>query len=168
MRYFIIGFMGSGKTYWGRQWSEASKLPFFDLDEEIEKKAGKSVTAIFEQKGEAAFREMETEVLRTFFAKDEFILSCGGGTPCFQNNMKQMNKKGVTIYLESTVEELVKRLHQEKETRPLIAGMNDDVLSEFISNKLYERTPYYRLAMYHLPTRFMCTDNFQKILRRHG
>ncbi len=168
MRYFIIGFMGSGKTYWGKQWSELSKLPFYDLDEEIEKQEGKSVSAIFAEKGEAAFRKMETDVLNSFFAKDNFIVSCGGGTPCFHKNMKQMNEAGVTIYLESTVEELVQRLHTEKETRPLIAGMADEVLGEFISNKLNERKPYYQLAMYHLPTRFMSNDNFQKILRRHG
>jgi shikimate kinase len=168
MRYFIIGFMGSGKTYWGKQWSEVSKLPFFDLDEEIEKKEGKSIAAIFAEKGEAAFRKMETDMLASFFEKDGFILSCGGGTPCFHKNMKRMNEEGVTIYLESTVEELVQRLHVEKETRPLIAGMNDEVLSEFISHKLSERTPFYHLAMYHLPTRFMSNDNFQKILRRHG
>ena len=168
MRYFIIGFMGSGKTYWGKQWSEVSKLPFFDLDEEIEKKEGKSIAAIFAEKGEAAFRKIETDMLASFFEKDGFILSCGGGTPCFHKNMKRMNEEGVTIYLESTVEELVQRLHVEKETRPLIAGMNDDVLSEFISNKLSERTPFYHLAMYHLPPRFMSNDNFQKIIRRHG
>lgn len=168
MRYFILGFMGSGKTYWGKQWSEVSKFPFYDLDEEIEKKEGKSIAAIFAEKGEAAFRKMETDMLESFFAKDEFILSCGGGTPCFHKNMKRMNEEGVTIYLESTVEELVQRLHAEKETRPLIAGMADDVLGEFISSKLNERKPFYYLAMYHLPTRFMNIDNFQKILRRHG
>ena len=168
MRYFIIGFMGSGKTYWGKQWSEVSKLPFFDLDEEIEKKEGKSVSAIFAEKGEAAFRKMETDMLASFFSKDGFILSCGGGTPCFHKNMKRMNEEGVTIYLESKVDELVHRLHAEKETRPLIAGMNDEVLGEYISNKLRERSPFYQLAMYHLPTRFMSNDNFQKILRRHG
>lgn len=160
--------MGSGKTYWGKQWSQVSGLPFFDLDEEIEKKEGKSVTDIFAAKGEAAFRKIETDILASFFKKDSFILSCGGGTPCFHKNMNRMNEEGVTIYLESTVEELVQRLHTEKETRPLIAGMKDDVLSEFISNKLSERRPFYQLAMYHLPTRFMSNDNFEKILRRHG
>lgn len=168
MRYFILGFMGSGKTYWGKQWSEVSKLPFYDLDEEIEKKEGKSIATIFAEKGEAAFRKMETDMLESFFTKDGFILSCGGGTPCFHKNIKRMNEEGVTIYLESTVEELVQRLHAEKETRPLIAGMADEVLGEFISNKLNERKPFYHLAMYHLPTRFMSNDNFQKILRRHG
>lgn len=168
MRYFIIGFMGSGKTYWGKQWSEASGLPFYDLDEEIEKKEGKSVSAIFAEKGEDAFRKMEADMLALFYKKDDFILSCGGGTPCFHNNMKQMNNHGATIYLQSTVEELVQRLHAEKETRPLIAGMNDEVLAEFISNKLNERNSFYNQAMYHLPTRYMNIDNFQKIIRRHG
>ena len=73
MRYFIIGFMGSGKTYWGKQWSEASGLPFYDLDEEIEKKEGKSVSAIFAEKGEDAFRKMEADMLALFYKKDDFI-----------------------------------------------------------------------------------------------
>lgn len=107
-------------------------------------------------------------MLASFFSRDEFVVSCGGGTPCFHKNMKRMNEEGVTIYLDSTVDELVQRLHSEKETRPLIAGMSDEVLAAFIRNKLNERRSFYSKAMYHLPTRFMSNDNFQKILRRHG
>jgi shikimate kinase len=99
---------------------------------------------------------------------DNFILSCGGGTPCFHNNMKRMNEQGITIYLKSPVELLVQRLHTEKETRPLIAGMNDEVLAQFISGKLAEREHFYHQAMYHLPAEFMSLDNFQKIIRRNG
>ena len=85
MRYFITGFMGSGKTFWGKQWGEQFGLKFYDLDEEIEKREGKPVTAIFEEKGEDAFRKMEKETLCTYMKLDNFILSCGGGTPCFHN-----------------------------------------------------------------------------------
>ena len=168
MRYFITGFMGSGKTYWGKQWGEQFGLKFYDLDEEIEKREGKAVTSIFEEKGEPAFRKMEKETLCTYMKLDNFILSCGGGTPCFHDNMKRMNEQGITIYIKSPVELLVKRLHSEKETRPLIAGMNDDVLAQFISGKLAEREHFYNQAMYHLPAEFMSLDNFQKIIRRNA
>lgn len=168
MRYFLVGFMGCGKTYWGRKWSEENNLKHFDLDEEIEKQQQKSIPEIFEQQGEDAFRKIETAALKQFFKQDNFILSCGGGTPCFFSNMKEMNNAGVTIYLKSSPADLVLRLKDEKETRPLIAGMDNHVLEEFITDKLQQREPYYSLSMYHLPGKFMTDENFQRIFRRHG
>ncbi len=168
MRYFLVGFMGSGKTYWGRKWSETHGLKHFDLDEEIEKQQGKTIPEIFEKQGEVAFRKIERDTLKQFLELDDFILSCGGGTPCFFNNMKTMNKAGVTIYLKTSPADLALRLKDEKETRPLIAGMDNHVLEEFISEKLQQREPYYSLSMYHLPGKFATEENFQRIIRRHG
>lgn len=168
MRYFLIGFMGSGKTYWSRKWGEAFGLKFYDLDEEIEKQEGKTIAAFFDEKGEEAFRKIEKDMLQSFLKKDQFILSCGGGTPCFGNNMKKINKAGVSIYLKSTAAELTERLQNEKETRPLIAAMDHSMLEEYIDEKLKQRESFYCNAMYHLPTSTMTLDNFQKILRRHG
>jgi shikimate kinase len=168
MRYFLIGFMGSGKTYWGRKWGEETGLQHYDLDEEIEKREGKNVTAIFEEKGEEAFRRIEKEMLQSLLEKDHFILSCGGGTPCFHNNMKRMNEAGVTIYLKCSAAELALRLQKEKETRPLIAEVNNDVLEEFIGDKLAQRESFYLKAMYHLPAQHMGLENVERIIRRHG
>lgn len=168
MRYFLIGFMGSGKTYWGEKWSEAAGLKHYDLDEEIEKREQKNVTAIFEEKGEEAFRKIEKEVLHLLMQQDHFILSCGGGTPCFHKNMKRMNKEGITVYLKSSAAELAQRLQKEKETRPLIAEVNNEVLEEFIADKLAQREPFYSKAMYHLPAQHISLENFEKIIRRHG
>lgn len=168
MRYFLIGFMGTGKSYWGKQWGETYGLAFYDLDEEIEKTERLKVSQIFDSKGEAYFRKKEKEVLHTFFQKDNFILSCGGGTPCFFNNMNQMNLKGVTIYLKTDVEELVKRLSHEKETRPLIKGLTNETLKDYISEKLDDREPFYSKAVYHFNTAFLTNDNFQKIIRQYA
>ena len=168
MRYFLIGFMGSGKTYWARQWGEAFGITFYDLDEEIEKQEGKTIAAIFDEKGEQAFRSIEKDMLQSFMMKDQFILSSGGGTPCFHHNMERMNKNGVTIYLKSTATLLAQRLQNEKETRPLIAAMDQNMLEEYIHEKLKQRESFYCKAMYHLPASTMSLDNFQKILRRHG
>lgn len=168
MRYFLIGFMGSGKTHWGAKWSEEFGIKHYDLDEEIEKKEGKNVTAIFEEKGEEAFRNIEKEMLQSFMKKDNFILSCGGGAPCFHQNMKRMNNAGVTIYLKCSAAELAQRLQKEKETRPLIANVNNEVLEEFIAEKLAQRESFYAKAMYHLPGGHISPENFQKIIRRHG
>jgi shikimate kinase len=168
MRYFLIGFMGSGKSYWGKQWSSHFDLPLIDLDHEIETAAGKSIAEIFQTKGEDGFRKMERKILHQFFRKDHYIMSCGGGTPCFFNNMKKMNRMGITIYLKSSPEIIAARLKQEKENRPLIKGMDDDSMISFISHKLEERRYAYAQSMYHFDTDFLHDDNFQRILRRHG
>ncbi|MBS4062961.1 MAG: shikimate kinase [Chitinophagaceae bacterium] len=167
MRYFLIGFMGSGKTYWANQWGSAFQLPVYDLDEEIEKFTGKSVAAIFKEDGEDVFRKVEKKVLYSFFNRDGFILSCGGGTPCFFHNMKEMNKKGVTIYLKSTPLQLAQRLHSEKETRPLIKDIPDDMMESFIAQKLNSRKEWYAQAMYHLPVEYINNSNFDRIKYRH-
>lgn len=168
MRYFLIGFMGTGKSYWGKQWAQAHGLNFYDLDEEIEKIEGLKVSQIFDSKGEAYFRKKEKEVLHSFFQKDNFILSCGGGTPCFFNNMSKMNEKGVTIYLKTDVVELVNRLSLEKETRPLIKGLTDETLKDYILEKLNDREPFYSKAVYHFNTVYLNNDNFQKIIRQYA
>jgi shikimate kinase len=167
MRYFVIGFMGSGKTYWANQWGSAFHLPVYDLDAEIEKISGKTIPVIFKEEGEEAFRKMERKVLHTFFQKDGFILSCGGGTPCFFDNMKQMNKQGVTIYLDGTPHQLAERLRNEKETRPLIKEVPDELLESFIAQKLSSRLDWYSMAMYHLPAQHVTNDNFDRIKYRH-
>lgn len=167
MRYFIIGFMGSGKTHWARQWGEAFQMPVYDLDAEIEKQSGKTVVQLFKEEGEEAFRKRERNVLQSFLDKDSFILSCGGGTPCFFNNAKWMNQNGVTIYLKATPQQLAERLRTEKDTRPLIKDVPDELLESFIAQKLNERMEWYAQAMYHLPAANLTNDNFDRIKYRH-
>ncbi len=168
MRFFLVGFMGCGKTYLSKQWGEAFGLKHFDLDEEIEKREGKLITDIFEEKGEAYFRKLEKRTLQTYLHLDNMILATGGGTPCFLNNMKLLNQSGVTIYLKSSPAELAARLKKEKQTRPLIANVADEVLEEFIAGKLKYREEYYNESMYHLFTRYIANENFSKILKING
>lgn len=160
--------MGSGKSYWGKKWAEASGLPFLDLDEEIERSEGETIRSIFEKRGEQAFRKLERNMLRQLLLRDNFILSCGGGTPCFFDNMKKMNQYGVTIYLKASPVELASRLSQEKETRPLIKDIGNDMLIPYIEQKLDERRLYYSQAIYHFDTVFLSNENFERIIRRHG
>jgi shikimate kinase len=168
MRYFLIGFMGSGKSYWGKKWGEASGLTFLDLDDEIEQSTGQTIHSIFEKNGEPTFRKLEQKMLHKLLLRDNYILSCGGGTPCFFDNMKKMNQKGVTIYLKTPAHILASRLRQEKETRPLIREMSDDMLIPFIEQKLGERRHYYSQATYHFDTEYLSNENFERIIRRHG
>ncbi len=160
--------MGSGKSYWGKQWSEAFNLPLIDLDAAIEKSEGKTIREIFEKSGEAAFRKIERKVMRECIKQDHFIMSCGGGTPCYRDNMRMMNRYGVTIYLKASPELLANRLRNEKTFRPLIKDVPDDLLVSFIQQKLEDRKEAYGKAFYHLETQFLTNDNFERIIRRHG
>ena len=135
--------MGSGKSYCGRQLAQKAGMPFVDLDEWIEAQEGTSVRAIFEQKGEPYFREAERAALRAMSQFQDVVVSCGGGTPCFHNNMRWMNEQGVTIYLRASAEVLACRLIHQKEQRPLLKGLEGESLKAFIRSKLEERQHYY-------------------------
>lgn len=139
--------MGCGKSYWSKKWSEQFKLPLFDLDEEIEKQEKLSIAAIFVHFGETYFRKRERETLENIIkSKDTFIVSCGGGTPCFNDNIDYMNKHGTSIYLKCKEKTLFSRLISEKNKRPLLNNINNEELETFISNKLKEREIYYNKA----------------------
>lgn len=140
---FLTGFMGSGKTHWGRLWADALNLPFYDLDEAVVKATGKSVARIFEDEGEDYFREREAEELRKLPPGDAGLISCGGGTPCFFENMDWMNSKGLTVYLKTTPAILWARIREEKEVRPLLKNINENEWLYFIEKTLEAREPFY-------------------------
>ena len=160
MVIFLIGFMGSGKNWWGRNLADNLHIPFFDLDREIEDSAGMDIVSIFRERGEVFFRQTETSVLALLLksgvlekninhsGKKPFsaVIATGGGTPCFHNNMELMNEHGLTVWLNPSVEELAIRLEKETETRPLLQGKSGKELVEFIAGKLAERHPFYKLA----------------------
>ena len=147
MKIFLIGFMGSGKTHWGKQLSSKLELPFYDLDTVIVEKEHRTVADIFEESGEEYFRYQEKEMLESISAeKESFILSCGGGTPCFFNNIEFMKKNGKVIWLNTSVDILKQRLLKERQTRPLIREVNDEELRRYIVKKLSERRMYYQQA----------------------
>ena len=147
MRIFLIGFMGSGKTHWGKQLAKQLDMSFFDLDDEISAKEKKSVSQIFAESGEEAFRVKEKEVLETLIDENnKMVLSCGGGTPCFFNNIERMKKYGVVVWLNTHIEVLLIRLKNEKGSRPLIKNVPDGELRSYIVRKLNERRIYYEQA----------------------
>ncbi len=152
MKIFLIGFMGSGKTHWGKIWADGLQYHFYDLDEVIEKKESRSVADIFSESGEDYFRDKETEALQTLTHPDNYVIACGGGTPCFNDNLQWMNANGTTIYLQSSAEELTQRLLKEKATRPLIKHIDDNDLFLFVEKKLHERETFYLQAQYVVPT----------------
>src|ERR1700742_364248 len=147
MKIFLIGFMGSGKTHWGRQLSAKLQLPFYDLDTVIVEKEKQSVAEIFARQGEEYFRYQERDLLEEITGEEEsFILSCGGGTPCFFNNIEFMKKSGKVIWLNTSIDVLKERLLKERVSRPLIREIDDVELKRYIIRKLSERRMYYQQA----------------------
>ena len=135
--------MGSGKSHWGKIWAASFKLGFIDLDEAIEMDEGKPVVDIFESKGENYFRSAEAEKLREISEIKNTIIACGGGTPCFYDNMQWMNEHGLSVYITATPDEILRRLIKGQAERPLIKKFNQAELLFFIQQKLKEREPFY-------------------------
>lgn len=140
--------MGSGKSFFGKYLSQKFNLNYLDLDEFIETSMKLSIPQIFHSSGEKGFREYEANLLRKTIDFNKNIISCGGGTPCFHDNMKWIKDHGISIYLKTSEELLFKRLNNQKEGRPLISSMLDDDLKHFISMKIKEREKFYEQADY--------------------
>jgi shikimate kinase len=147
MRIFLIGFMGSGKTHWGRLLSVKLNLPFFDLDEQVESHEGKPIPEIFSESGEEHFRLIEKDALHIITeSHDSFVMACGGGSPCYFNNIEYMNQSGITVWLNTPIDILFQRLLKEKDTRPLLKGLTEEQLKRFIGKKFADRKIFYEQA----------------------
>ena len=147
MKIFLIGFMGSGKTHWGKLLSAKLQLPFRDLDTLIVEKELKPIADVFTEKGEEYFRYQEKQTLEELINEEEsFVLSCGGGTPCFFNNIELMLKSGKVLWLNTSVDVLKERLLKERMSRPLIRDISEEELRRYIVRKLTERKLYYEQA----------------------
>lgn len=143
---YLIGFMGSGKTTAGKQLALKLGYNFIDLDRWITQTENKTIAEIFIENGEAAFRELEKMYLEKTFEKTKTIVSCGGGSPCFFDNISQMNKHGETVYLQMNASELFSRLRNSKTERPLLSNKTEAEKLSFITEKLIEREAFYNKA----------------------
>lgn len=143
---FLIGYMGSGKTTLGRAVSARTGVRFIDLDDYIEQREGCTIREIFASRGEEAFRDIESRALAEVSEQPDTLVACGGGTPCFGDNMEVMNSRGLTVYLDAPHSSLLSRLKEGRTARPLIAALSDDELSEFIRRQMDWRLPYYTRA----------------------
>ena len=142
MIIFLVGFMGCGKSTKAKQLAQRLNCPVIDLDAVIVEEQGQSIADYFAANGEASFRELESKALKTYAYPETCVVATGGGLPCFFDNMEWMNAHGTTVYLQMTPPQLVSRLHN-REKRPLLKGMDDEQLLEFIIKKLEERNPFY-------------------------
>ena len=167
-KIFLIGMMGSGKTFWTKKIAKWIKSAGYDLDDLIEMTEEKTISEIFEEDGEDFFRKLEAKILRWFKEKKKFVLATGGGTPCFQDNMNWMKKEGIVIWLDESLEILVQRLAAEKAHRPLIAHLSNEEIAQFIQQKLVERHAYYQQADYRLTSDQITEAGLKKLIQKHA
>ncbi len=160
-RIIIIGYMGAGKTTVGNALSRQLGIPFYDLDWYIETRMHKSVAQIFEEKGEEGFRKIEYNMLHEVAEFENVIISTGGGTPCFFDNMDYLNQQGDTIYLKATPEVLYTHLKMGRTVRPLLLNKTPEQMQAFISEQLSLREPFYSKARHTLDVNLL--DNYDKI-----
>lgn len=154
MKIVLLGYMASGKSLIGRELAKVLKMDYLDLDDFIEKNEGKSIEKIFLEKGEIFFRKIENSYLEALISsKNNLVLSLGGGTPCFTNNLELLknNKEITTFFLNVPVSELAKRLMSDKENRPLVKYVyNETDMLEFVGKHLFERLPFYNQAHFKM------------------
>ncbi len=160
-RIFIIGYMGAGKTTVGKALAKELNKEFYDLDWYIEARMRKTVKQIFDESGEEGFRKIEHNMLHEVGEFENVIISCGGGTPCFFDNMEYMNEMGETLYLKATPEVLYGHLKMGKSVRPLLLNKTEEEVKVFIREQLEKREPFYSKAKKILDVNLM--DNFDKI-----
>ena len=163
MRIFLIGFMGAGKSFLGKIWGEIYSIPFYDLDKLIEDEERITVENIFATFGEDYFREREAAVLRNTDRFENCIIACGGGTPCYFDNMQWMNKNGATVFLNESEINIYNHLKNDKKIRPLIISQDDKSLQAFIKNKLQQRIPFYNECRLVLKSDQLNKDGFAVI-----
>lgn len=143
---FLIGYMGCGKSTMGRALSALTGVPFIDLDNYIEQRFHLTVKEIFAQRGEGGFRDVERRMLQEVADFEDVIVACGGGTPCFFDNMEYMNTHGTTVFLNTPIDRLHSRLMRGRHKRPLIADKDDEELMTFIKEALAKRMDHYSKA----------------------
>jgi shikimate kinase len=164
MRYYVVGFMGSGKSYLSKLWAAKHNLSFYDLDELIEKKENNTIKNIFEEKGEQYFRAAESKVLQETIALQNTIIACGGGTACYNDNMQWMNHNGTTIFLDAPIQYLYNNIIKEKDKRPILANIPEAEVETFMQNKLDERLHYYASSAIILQHEDLNENGFLKVL----
>jgi len=158
-RIILVGYMGSGKTTVGKALSKATGMMFYDLDWYIENRMHTSVSRLFSERGEEAFRKIEYNMLHEVAEFEDVIISCGGGTPCFFDNMDYLNQQGEVIYLKANPETLYKHLLMAKVERPLLKGKSPEELIAYITEHLKERAPFYEKAQHTLDVSVLDTHD---------
>lgn len=168
IRIFLTGYMGAGKTTLGKSFARQLGIPFIDLDWYIEERFHKSIGELFAERGEESFRQLEQTMLHEVAEFEDVIISTGGGTPCFFDNMEYMNSQGQTVFLDVRPDVLFARLRVATQQRPILQGKTDEELHAFILEALAKRAPHYAKALYHfdasqLESRRQISDSVEQL-----
>ncbi len=160
-RIILIGYMGAGKTTLGNALARDMGVRFYDLDWYIETRMHRTIKQIFDERGEEGFRRIEHNMLHEVAEFEDVVISCGGGTPCFYDNMDYLNGQGATVYLKATPDVLFSHLSMGRTVRPLLLNKTPEEVREYIACQLAEREKYYAKAKYTIDISIM--DDFKKI-----
>ena len=165
MRIYLIGYMYSGKTTIGRSLAQRLDYQWLDLDQQIELTFHTSIPIFFKRYGEEAFRKIEQTMLHRTSEIDNAVISTGGGTPCHFDNMEWINQNGHSVYFDVSADTLLQRAANSRKPRPVLAGMSDSERSEFISQQLQQRLPFYQKAQIIFPADNPNLDQLEQLLR---
>lgn len=160
-RIILLGYMGAGKTTIGKELAKTLGLSFYDLDWYIQTRMRKTVKEIFDERGEEGFRKIEHNMLHEVAEFEDVVISCGGGTPCFYDNMDYMNQQAETVFLKADPDVLYMHLKMGKGVRPLLLNKTPEEVQAFIREQLAQREAFYSRAKHTLDVSLM--DNFEKI-----
>ncbi len=159
--------MGSGKTTVGKKLANKLGFQFVDLDDLFESEMQQSISEYFNIYGEVVFREKEQQILKRTFEMSDCVISCGGGTPCFYDNMKLINQNGISVYISMAAISLFYRLKNARNKRPLISNMNDDALFEYITDELSKRELYYNQSVINIKGESIDVEELRKMIDKH-
>lgn len=157
----LIGYMCVGKTTVGKALAKSLGCTFYDLDWYIEERFHCKISQIFAEQGEAKFRDLEQRMLHEVAEFEDIVLSCGGGTPCFFDNMEYLNSVSETFYLKASPEVLCRHIAMSRGDRPLLKGKSKEEIRQFVENQLQEREPFYSKALHTVDVNVL--DSFDKI-----
>ncbi|MGP1446067.1 MAG: shikimate kinase [Candidatus Limimorpha sp.] len=164
-RIFILGYMGAGKTTIARRLAQRLGWRFFDTDKMVEESTGLSIDEYFKKNGEGAFRQLETKVLQCTAELDHVVVSTGGGTPCFNQNMDWMNKHGFTVFVQVSAESAVSRLLSSKNRRPLLENKSREELMAYVKQHYTSRLPFYQQAQMTIKGENLSVDDLLVMIR---
>ncbi len=161
---FLIGMPAAGKTYWGKRLSEKLGWKFTDLDAFVTENEKATVPALFAMYGEAGFREREHKWLHQLISENTMpaVIACGGGTPCYFDNIALMKAAGVVVYIQVATPVLMQRLFEDSTSRPLVSGKSD--IEVYLNELLDRRRYYYEQAHFTLAGEEVTVDGIAKLI----